>query len=159
MDRPGGMSMINKYKWPIILVIAAVAAGSYFYLHFYARGINALLIFSASYERFDRAISEFSLNRTDDLGRQAGEALSDLQARSTFRLSSLIRNDGALMDQAREIAGLARTECENLQAYSRASRTQAVGMDRLAEELSVLSEKRKAAFARFKELGGIKERI
>ena len=151
--------MINKYKWLIILGIVAVAGGSYFYLHFYARGINALLAFSASHERFDRAIAEFSLNRTDDLGRQAGEALSDLQARSTFRLSSLIKNDGALMGQAREIAGLARSEYESLQAYSRALQTQAVGADSLAKEFGVLHEKRKAAFARFKELGGIKERI
>jgi len=151
--------MIRKYKWLIILGIVAVAGGSYFYLHFYARGINALLAFSASYEKFDKAISKFALNRTDDLGRQAGEALSDLQARSTFRLSSLIRNDGELMDQARVVAGLARSEYESLLVASRALPSQAVGTDSLAKEFSVLTERRKAAFARFKELGGINERI
>jgi hypothetical protein len=141
------MGMINKYKWLILLVIVAAAGGSYLYVHFYARGINALLAFSASYERFDKAISEFSLSRTDDLGRQAGEALGDLQARSTFRLSSLIKNYGALMDQARELAALAQKELESLRA----------GGEGLAKESGVLHEKRIAAYARFQAMGEKKD--
>jgi hypothetical protein len=150
--------MINKYKWLITLVILAVAGGAYFYLHFYAQGINAVLAFSASYERFDKAISEFSLSRTDDLGRQAGEALGDLQARSTFRLSSLIKNDGALMDQAREVADLARREHENLKAFASAQRTPSAGLDGLANAFGGLTEKRRSAYARFRELGGTRDR-
>lgn len=150
--------MINKYKWPIMLVLAAVAGASYFYLHFYAKGINALLAFSASYERFDRAISEFSLGRTEDLERRASQALSDLQARSTFRLSSLIKNDGALMDQAREVADLARREHESLKAFASAQRTPSAGLDGLANAFGGLTEKRRSAYARFRELGGTRDR-
>jgi hypothetical protein len=150
--------MINKHKWLIVLAIVAVAGGSYSYLHFYAKGINALLAFSASYERYDKAISEFFLSRTDDLGLQAGEALRELQAKAHFRISSLIKNDGELMEQARQVAELARREHESLEATTRALQTQAAGLDSLVNEFGVLQEKRKAAFARFKELSGTKDR-
>jgi hypothetical protein len=55
------------------------------------------------YEKFDKAISDFSLSKTDDLESKARDALFELMTKATFRLSSLIKNDVELMDQALEV--------------------------------------------------------
>jgi len=91
---------------------------------------------------------------TDDSESKARAALAELEAKAAFRLSSLIKNDGALMNQAREVADLSARELASLEAYRKASREKNAALDGVARESGDLAGKRKAAFARFRELCG-----
>jgi hypothetical protein len=97
--------MIKRYKWPLILVLGIIAGAFFVHDHFYQRGIRAVEGFSASYDRFDKAVSDLSASMSDDSESKARAALAELEAKAAFRLSSLIKNDGELMNQAREVAG------------------------------------------------------
>ena len=119
-----------------ILVVSAVVF--LFFFRMYRDDIKTITGFMASYEQFDKAVSFYAdKGRPDGLGK-ANEALIELQARASLRLSSLIKNDGELMDQAREVADLSRRELEGLKM----------------EDHRLLHEKRIAAYARFQELSG-----
>jgi hypothetical protein len=149
--------MIKKYKWPLIIVLGLLAGAFFVHDHFYQRGIRAVEGFSASYDHFDKAISDLSASMTDDSESKAKAALAELEAKAAFRLSSLIRNDGALMNQAREVADLSAKELASLEAYRRAIQNKNANLDELAREYGDLAGKRKAAFARFRQLGGSKD--
>ncbi len=83
-------------------------------------------------------------------------AAADLASKASLRLSSLIKNDAGLMDRALEIADLARQELEGLRAYRSAIQHENADVDELAEASRVRTGKRKAAYARFRELGGVR---
>ncbi len=126
-------------RWIIFVLILAVPAGVlFFFYRMYQDDITALKRFTASYDRFDRTISLNADSDRTEVPGEAGEAVIELQARASLRLSSLIKNDGELMKQAREVADLARRELEGF------------GM----EAPRVLHEKRIVAYARFQELAG-----
>jgi len=146
--------MIKRYKWPLILVLALLAGAFFVYDHFYQSGIRAVEGFSASYDHFDKAVSDLSANMTDDSESKARAALAELKAKAAFRLSSLIRNDGELMNQAHEVADISGREMASLEAYRRAIQNKNANLDELAREYGDLAGKRKAAFAHFRELGG-----
>ena len=57
------------------------------------------------------------------------------------------------MDQAPEIADLSGRELGSLKAYKEAVQSKNADADALAGAYSDLAEKRKAAYARFRELG------
>ena len=151
------MKIIKKYR-ALLIVVLAVAAGIFFlFYRMYHNDIKELTDFLASYEKFDKAISDFSMSKTDDLEGKPGDALIELNTKATFRLSSLIKNDAKLMDQALEVADLSRKELESLKAYKRAIQSKNADLDGLAKEYGDLTSKRKAAYARFRELGGLKD--
>ena len=126
-------------RWIIIVLILAVPAGVLMcFYRMYHDDITALKRFMAAYDRFDRAVSLNGDSGRSEVSDKAGEAVIELQARASLRLSSLIKNDGELMKQAREAADLARRELESL------------GM----EGRSLIHEKRIAAYDRFQELSG-----
>ena len=126
-------------RWIIIVLILAVPAGVLMcFYRMYHDDITALKRFMAAYDRFDRAVSLNGDSGRTEVSDTAGEAVIELQAKASLRLSSLIKNDGELMKQAREIADLSRRELEGF------------GM----EAPRVLHEKRIAAYARFQELAG-----
>jgi hypothetical protein len=146
--------MNQKRTRRLLIVLVMLAGGFYAFDHFYYKGIQSLEAFSVSYDRFDRAISEFSLTGTADSERQVDGGLRDLRSKAAFRLSSLIKNDGKLMSEALEVAELSGRELASLKAYQGAIQNKSAGGDELSKELGVLSGKRKAAFARFLELAG-----
>lgn len=146
--------MIKKYKWAIILFLGVSAAVFFFIDHFYYGSIRKLVAFSASYDTFDKAISDLSVSKGDDLESQAVAALTELKTKAAFRISSLIKNDGDLMNQARQVADLSGSELASLEAYLRAIQNRNANLDEMAGEYSDLAGKRKAAFAHFRELCG-----
>jgi len=132
------MKIAKPTKWLIVSILVVSAVVFLFFFRMYRDDIKAITDFMASYEQFDKAVFFYTgKGRLDGLGK-ANEALIELQARASLRLSSLIKNDGALMHRAREVADLCRRELEDF------------GM----EGRRILHEKRIAAYARFQELCG-----
>ena len=155
------MRIAKPYKWLFGIILLGAAAFFILFFRMYHDDIKALKGFMAAYETFDKAISSYADRGGIDALGQAGEAVIELQARASLRLSSLIRNDAQLMDQAREIADLSRRELDGLKAYAAAlesrdlSPEEALKKDELAKEYGVLRGKRTEVFAHFKELGGV----
>jgi len=143
-----------KNKWLLILVLAVAAGVFLFFYVMYRDDIGALRSFMASYERFDKAVSDLSVGGADDPESNAGSAAADLASKASLRLSSLIKNDAGLMDQALEVADLARREIESLRAYRLGIKNENADVDELAEASRALTDRRKEAYARFQELGG-----
>jgi hypothetical protein len=153
------VTISKPFKIGVVVVLAA-AAGFLIFSHIYRVDMRALEGFVASCGRFDEVMpAEPGRNRPGGLDAER-EALADVQARASLRLSSLIRNDNELMAQAREVADLAQREFESLRAYDAGLAAQTGGRvvevqaEKLDREYVVLQVKRKAAFARFMELGG-----
>ncbi|MBE3124390.1 MAG: hypothetical protein IMZ57_01880 [Acidobacteria bacterium] len=138
----------------LIVVLAASAGVFFFFYRMYHDDIKALRGFIASYERFDKAISDLSMSGADDIESKVGNAVIDLSAKAPLRLSSLIKNDAELMDQALEVADLSGKGLESLRAYKRAIQSKNSDLDVLAKEYGDLTSKRRAAYARFQELSG-----
>jgi hypothetical protein len=121
----------------IFILILAVPAGVFFiFYRMYRDDVKDLKGFMASYERFNQTLSDFQERRTDDLESQALNAVNDLTVKASLRLSSLIKNDGELMDLALEVADLSRRELEGFGT----------------EGYGLLHEKRIASYVRFQEL-------
>jgi hypothetical protein len=150
------MKIIKKYRALLIIALMVAAGISFLFYHFYHNDVKALEDFLVSYEKYDKAISDFSINKTDELENKAGDTLIELNAKATFRLSSLIKNDAKLMDQALDVADLSGKELESLRAYKRAIQSKNADRDGLAKEYGDLTSKRRTAYARFRELGGLK---
>jgi len=148
------MEIFKKYKVLLVFALVVIVGVFLFFSLMYHNNIKALEGFLASYAIFDQAISDFSLSKTDGLESKAGDALIELQTKARFRLSSLIKNDAQLMDQALEAADLARRELESLRIYKSGFQSQNADLDGSAKEYRVLAGKRKAAFARFQGLSG-----
>jgi len=150
------MGIIKRYNRLLIfiLILAALAGVFFFFFRMYHDDITALRGFMASYERFDNTISDLSKSGADDFESKAGHAVIDLNAKAFLRLSSLIKNDAELMDQAIEVADLARRELEALRVFRSEIQNKNADLDGLSEESRILAGKRKAAYARFQELSG-----
>jgi len=146
--------MSMKNKWLLIPVLAVAAGVFLFFYVMYRDDIGALRSFMASYERFDKAVSDLSVGGADDPESNAGSAAADLASKASLRLSSLIKNDASLMSQAVEVADLARREIESLRAYRLGIKNENADVDELAEASRALTDRRKEAYARFQELGG-----
>lgn len=145
-----------KTKWLFIPVLAVSAGVVVFFHVMYRDDIKALRSFMASYEKFDRAASDLSVGGADDPEGDAGRAAADLASKASLRLSSLIKNDAGLMDQALEVADLARMEVESLKAYRLGIKNEDADVNELAEASHALTGRRKEAYARFRELGGVR---
>jgi hypothetical protein len=150
------LKITNQRKWLLIfiLIVAASAGVFFFFYRMYHDDIKELRGFIASYERFDKAISDLSMSGADDIESKAGNAVIDLSAKASLRLSSLIKNDAELMGQAIEVADLARKELEVLRVYRSEIQNKNADLNGLAEESRILTGKRKAVYARFQELAG-----
>jgi hypothetical protein len=145
-----------KHKWLLVLVLAVAAGVFLLFYSMYHDDIEALRSFMASYERYDKAISDLSMGGGSELEGKAVSDAADLVSKASLRLSSLIKNDAGLMDQALNVADLAQQEFEGLRAYKRAIQHENADVDELAEASRVLTGKRKAAYARFRDLGGVR---
>lgn len=141
-----------------LLIIALVAATGifFFFYRMYQNDVKALTGFSASYKKFDEAISDYSLNGSIDAEVKATRAYTELKAKADYRISSLIKNDAKLVDQARRIADLTGKELESLKIVKSAIRSKQPELDMLIKAHENISSERKAAFARFQALAGQK---
>ena len=149
------MEIMKKYK--ALLVLALVVVGGFlFFYRMYHHDVKTLENFSASYKKFDKAIADFSTSETGDSEAKTGNSLTELNQNSLVQISSLIKNDGLLMNTELEIADLSQKELDALKAYKRAIQSKDSNSDGLAKEYSNLTGKRKAAYVRFQGLGGIK---
>ena len=133
--------MAKSLRWVIVLVLVAAAAVLFVLVRMYRTDIKELKRFMAAYARFDTVLAESALRGPGDEAADIRRALSELQSYSGMRISSLIKNDGELMAQVREIADLAQKEVLTREGSP-------------GEDPAALREKRKAAFARFMELAG-----
>lgn len=140
-----------------VLVLIGAAGVFLFFYRMYQKDMKALKGFIAAYERFEEAMP----TAADEFLRAglgpAEEALAELQARASFRLSSLIKNEDQLMGQAREVADLARRELDALRVRREAhtgatSAGQAEALE-LDQSSRLLREQMAAAFSRFIEMG------
>ena len=142
------METFNTYKVLGVLVLIAMVGGCFFFYRMYQNDMRALTGFVASYERFDKAIADFSASPTDSVGSAARDAFGELDAKATFRLSSLIRHEKEVMVQAREVADISRRELDSLIAYKKAVANKNPGADTLAKKYADLSSERKSVYAR-----------
>ncbi len=133
------MTGAKPLKWLFVVILVAAGAGLFLGLRMYREDLKELKRFLAAYDRFDTAISEVALQGPGAETADVRRALSELQGYAGMKLSSLIKNDGELMAQAREIADLAQREVEGQTGRPGAGS-------------GGLTEKRKAAFAHFLEL-------
>ena len=152
-----------------LMVIALIGAAGIFFFFFRMgqHDTKTLADFPAAYEAYDQAISGFSkavlafdlgsAPATVELERKADEALVELNAKASERISSLTRHDAELMSSMQEIADLAKKEVDTLKATQRAAANKNADLDKLAKESVDLTKQRKTAYARFRELAGIKD--
>ncbi len=149
-----------------LLVIALIMASGlfFFFYHFGTNDTGVLSDFPVAYHHFDQAISDYSRSVfesnsagapvTDDLQRNTGEALAELNAKASARISSLTKHDGELMQAMVEIANLAAKEFNALKAYQKAASSHSAELDTLAKEAAGLTRQRQNAYARFLALHG-----
>ena len=100
------MEIVKKFKW-LLLAGLVIAAGVFFLLNRFNRDVSAIQTFSASYEKFDKAISSFSeslftsnpadTSVTDDLERRSYSAFADLKTKASEKISSLVKHDADFM--------------------------------------------------------------
>ena len=137
------------------------------FFRFYENDVRALTDFPAAYEAFDQAISDFSAAvftynpggapAADGLEKKADAARVDLNTKASVRISSLIKNDAELMQVMHEISDFSGKELDTLKAYKRAAADRNADLGALAKTLADLTSQRQTAYARFRELGGLKE--
>lgn len=151
------MGISKNHNWLVVFVLVVLAGAFLFFYRMYQRDVNALETFAASYEKFDTAISDFSTGETDGLENKARDALIEFTHAASFRLSSLIKNDGIIPPLVLEIADFSRRELESLKAYKSAFQPKSPDAERLAKEHGDLTGKRKTAYARFRELAELKD--
>ena len=160
------MATLKKYRWLLIPALVALA-GFFFFYRLYHRDVKALTGVLLAYEKFDKAVSDFSTRllaqnlagppAANDPERKAEEALAELEAKASARISSLIKNDAELMKLTLEIARLSGKELAALKAYKRAAADMSADLPTLAKETADLARERQTAHARFRELAGLKD--
>jgi hypothetical protein len=152
LDNPKNQKVI-KFSIVLFVLILVVIIGIFFFFYqMYHKDMKKLTDFVASYEKFDQAISDFSINKTDDLEGKTSNVLLELKTKATFRISSLIRNEGEAMKLALEIADLSEKEFDSLKAYKEAIQNKNASLDRFSKQYDDLANNRKSAYARFQEL-------
>ena len=151
------MEIMKKYKVLLVLALVIIVGIFSLFYRFHHNDVQALEGFVASYEKFDKAISDFSIGEAGDLESKAGDALIELNTKAAVRISSLVEHDAELMSKELEIADFAGKELDNLRAYKGAIQSKNADLDRLAKEYGDLTSKRKTAYAHFQEAAGLKD--
>lgn len=146
----------------LVLSLVCIAGVVFLFARMYQRDMQSLTDFIASYQAYDLAIAAASAPVFDANGkgpseagaeeRQADMDLSDMKAKSSVRISSLIKNEKEAMRVMQEIADLSDKEMSTLKAYRQANAQDANRIS-LAQTFQDLTKERQAAFAHFEELG------
>lgn len=159
---------MKKFSVFLVAVVLIGAAGIlFFFYHLGSNDAKALTDFPAAYGKFDQAISDFSTSvfasdlqspaAAGNLEHRTDEALVELNTAASARISSLTRNDGEIMKLTPEIADLSGKEFSALKAYQSAAANRATDLDQLAKEYRDRTTRRRAAYARFLALAGLKD--
>lgn len=117
------MENIKQYKFLLEVFIFIIAVVFLFFYNMYRHDVRILQNFVSAYESFDRYPSD--------------DTLIGLVTNANFKISSLIKNDKLLTDQAHTIGVLAGEEIQ--------------GMKNIGD-YGYINKERKAAYARFQEL-------
>ncbi len=155
---------MNKCKVLFAIALILLAGVFIFFIRLYNQDVKALSDFLAAYQKFDQAISDYSaavfapnkgnVSTADVLQQKADEALADLNAKASVRISSLIKNDAGLMRTALQIGELSGKEFDSLKACRSAAADKNAALDRLAKEHGDLTNQRQAAYNQFQKLAG-----
>jgi hypothetical protein len=157
------MEKIKIFRALLLGILVVVAGAFFLFYNMYQKDVKALTDFPVAYEYYDKAISNYSaavINgapAAQDLAQKADQGLVDLHTKVSTRLSSLIKNDAALMSTMLEIADLAGKEVDTLRAYQAAAASKNTDLDRFVQELHDLTNRRQTAYAHFRELAELKE--
>jgi hypothetical protein len=156
------MNIITKHKLLLFTLASVMLAGMWVY-RLGSNDVKAVTDFAASYKRFDTSITDLSTDAqtanpddrliANEAERKADEALADLNTRATVKISSLTKNDGAMMNVARELSELSTRELEALKAYRRAVKDKNADSARTTFTSSAdFRNRRKSAFVRWSDL-------
>ena len=156
------MNIITKHKLLSFTFVVLLLVGLWAY-RLGSHDVKAVTELAASYGRFDISISDLSTDaRTsnpddrftaNEAERKADEVLADLNAKAAARISSLTKNDGAMMNVARELSEVSTRELEALKAYRRAVREKNADSARTTfPSVAEFRNRRKSAFARWRDL-------
>jgi hypothetical protein len=157
---------MEKYKpWlviPLILILILGSGACFIFYRFYQHDVQALTDFTTAYKNYDQAISEFSAavlaaNHENALisaesERKADEALAALDQKASARISSMIKYEKELMGTMAEVADLSGIELDSLKAYQSAIAGKNADLNQFVQEFGDSMDKRKAAYAHFREL-------
>lgn len=150
--------MLKKYRFFLAIVLLLAAGFIFLFIRFGLNDSRAIADFSAAYQTYDLTISTaanavLAGPATSAAKEQAADgALTGLKTKASARISSLTKNDGALMQVMAQIAGLATQELDALKAYQEAAGDQSGDMGTLANQFRDLTSQRQSAYARFLEL-------
>ncbi len=140
------MEIIKRYRSFLIVVLIVITGIFFFFYQLYQKDIKVLADFVVSYKKFDKAITDFSVSLTDSSENKAEDAIRELDTKSTFRISSLIKNEKKVMVQVREISNLSKREFDSLKSYREAVQNKNADLERFAKEYADLTVKRRSAY-------------
>ena len=155
------MELIKKNKF---LFVALLTIGTFFYfgVRSYLHDVQVLTEFSLYYKEFDDSINDLSkaiLNPDSEghifsgsLLQKTNRSFSEIESRSSERISSLIKNDAEFMKLELEIITLSRKELMLVENYTNSKSSQTGNIDLMIKELRELQRKRKEAFVQFQHL-------
>ena len=145
--------MKQKTRFLLLAAIASISLIGTFAYRMFRHDIRSLTEFATSYEQFDKRMSDFSDHPSEADDEAADKALGDLAVQASMRLSSLIKNDGAMMRVARELSDAATRELTMLKEYKRAALEQnGDSAALLNKQFEDARSARKAAYAHFEQL-------
>ena len=148
------------------VVVAVLIVGVVFFVFFrlYQRDVQALTDFVAAYQKYDQAVSDFSKQvlagapALGDLEGEADHALVELTAAASAKISSMIKNEKALMRSILEIAVLSGKEAAALKTYQSATASKNGDLNTLAKAFGDLTNQRRAAYIHFRELSELRDK-
>lgn len=160
-------SMLRKYKALLVIAAIVVAGMCLIWVYFGVSDARATQDFTAAYKQYDQAVTSLSgslfaanfgeTGTSNNIERQADEALADLTRKASVRISSLTKNDGEMMKSSLEIADLAAKEIAALKEYRSALADGSADSGRFGTEFTDLQNQRKAAYHHYLDLAGVKE--
>ncbi len=159
------MKILKEYKFILLFAVLGVAGFFFFTYSYYHKDEQKLLDFMASYQAYDQAAARYTAAvvssnppnaAAGDSSQAAGQALADLRLKASARISSMIKHDGELMSAERQIAALSGQEMEALKACQQAAAGQGGNLSQLVKTAQDLADQRRAAYAHFRDLLGLK---
>jgi hypothetical protein len=141
----------------VLILLAAGGGAFYLFNRLYQNDMNTLVEFSAAYDQYDQAVSNFSnpgaVPDGAGLAQKADQALAELKSRAAISLSSMIKHEKEVMGAMLEVADLSGKELDTLKAYRSAVIAKAGDADQLRQAFQDLTRQRQAAFGRFQNYG------
>jgi hypothetical protein len=162
------MRLTKKHAVLLTLALTGVIAfGGFFafFVRMYQRDLQMLNSFIVSYQEYDQAVSTYSsmvlspgasgAPTADKLRAKTQDALADLNAAASARISSLIKNEKEVMAAMQATATAAGQELAALQAFRAAAADGQGRLDDLQKGISAVTAQRQAGYAHFQDFAEI----